>query len=81
MLDKFKYLGVTLDSTLNWNQHLQNIIRKTQTTFVLVRRACGKKWCLRLNMVHWLYTRVIRPSIFHGALLCWPKVMQKPTKI
>jgi hypothetical protein len=35
MLDKIKYLGVTIDSKLNWNQHLQNIIMKTQTTFVL----------------------------------------------
>jgi hypothetical protein len=77
MLGKVKYLGVTLDSKLNWNQHLQNIIRKMQTTFALVRRTCGKKWSLRPNMVHWLYTRVIRPSIFHGALVWWPMVMQK----
>jgi hypothetical protein len=30
-------------------------------------------------MVHWLYTRVIRP-IFHAALVWWPKVKQKSTK-
>jgi len=74
-------LGVILDSKLNWNQHLQKIIRKTQTTFAVVRRICGKKWGLRPNMVHWLYNRVIRPSIFHGTLVWWSKVMQKPTKI
>jgi hypothetical protein len=28
-------VGVILDSKLNWNQHLQKIIRKTQTTFAL----------------------------------------------
>ena len=38
-----KYLGVILDSILNWNQHLQKIIRKAQTTFAIVRRICGKK--------------------------------------
>jgi hypothetical protein len=32
MLDEIKYLGVILDSKLNWNQHLQKIIRKAQTT-------------------------------------------------
>ena len=74
-------MGVILDSKLNWNQHLQKIISTAQTTFVVVRRICGKKWGLRPSMVHWLYTRVIRPSIFYGALVWWPKVMQKITKI
>jgi len=31
-------------------------------------------------MVRWLYTRVIRPSIFHGDLVWWFKAMQKTTK-
>jgi len=69
VLDEIKYLVVTLDSKLNWNQHLQKIIRKAKTTFMLVRHTCGKKWGLRPNVVHWLHTRVIRPSIFHGALV------------
>jgi hypothetical protein len=30
MLDEVKYLGVTLESRLNWNQHLQKKIRKTK---------------------------------------------------
>jgi hypothetical protein len=38
----------------------------------------GKKWSLRPTMVHWLYTRVIRPSIFHAALVWWPKVKPPP---
>ena len=80
MLGQVKYLGVILDSKINWNQHLQQIIRKGETTFAAVRPMCGKKWGLRPNMVQWLYTRVIRPSIFHGALVWRPKVMQKPTK-
>ena len=31
-------------------------------------------------MVHWIYTRVKRPSILYGALVWWPKVIQKTTK-
>ena len=80
LLDEIKYLGVTLDSRLTWNQRLQKTIRKTQTTFAVVRRTCGKKWGLRPSMVHWLYTRVIRPSILYGVLVWWPKVIQKTTK-
>jgi len=79
MLDDVQYLGVTLDSKLNLSQHLQKIINKAQTTFAVVRRICGKKWGLRPNTVHWLYTRVIRPSIIHGALVWWPKSHAKKT--
>jgi hypothetical protein len=31
-------------------------------------------------MVHWLYIRVIRPSIFYGALVWWSKATYKTTK-
>jgi hypothetical protein len=31
-------------------------------------------------MVHWLYTRVIRPSSFYSAFVWWPKVKQENTK-
>jgi hypothetical protein len=77
VLGEVNYLGVILDSKLNWNQHLQKIIRKAQTTFAVVRCMYGKKWGLIPNMVHWLYTRVIRPSILHAALVWWPKAKQK----
>jgi len=80
MLSEVKYLGVIFDSKLNWNQHLQKIINKVETTFTVARRTSGKKWGLRPNMVHWLYSRVVRPSILHGALVWWPKAMQKPQK-
>jgi len=80
VLDRVKYLGVTLDSKLNWNQHLQKITNKEQTTYAVVQRTCGKKWDPRPNMVHWLYTRVIRPSILHGTLMLWSMAMQKTTK-
>jgi hypothetical protein len=55
ILGEVKYLGVILDSKLNWNQHMQKTI----------------------SMVHGLYTRVIRPSIFHGALVWWSRVTPK----
>jgi hypothetical protein len=80
MLGEVKYLGVILDSKLNWNHHLQKIIRKVVTTFAVARRMYDKRWGLRPSMVYWLYTRVIRQSIFYAALVWWPKVKKKSTK-
>jgi hypothetical protein len=80
LLGGVKYLGVFLDSKLSWNQHLQNVTKKAQTMFVIVRRTCEVPWGLRPSIVHWLYTRVIRPSILYGALVWWPKAMHKTTK-
>jgi hypothetical protein len=80
MLGEVKYLGMTLDSKHIWNQLLQKIIRKAETTFAVAKRIYGKKWGLRPTRVHWLYTRVIRPSIFHAALVWWPKVKEKAPK-
>ena len=79
-MHEVKYLGVILDSKLNWNQHFQKIIRKEQSTFAVVRHICGKKWGLKPKMVHWLYTRVNRLSILHGVLVWLSKVMEKPPK-
>ena len=67
-------------SWYNVDHHLQKIIRKAVTTFAVARHMYGKRWGLRPSMVHWLYTKVIRPSIFHAALVWWLKVKQKSTK-
>jgi hypothetical protein len=81
MLGDVKYLGMTVDSELNWNQHLQKIVRKVQATFVVVRCMYDKRWSLTPTMVYWLCTRVIRPSILCAVLVWWPKVKQKNTKL
>jgi hypothetical protein len=80
MREDVKYLGVTLDSRLNWNQHLQRIIRKTQATFAVVRRTYGKTWGIRPSMVQWLYTRVIRPSILWSLGMVAQGETKKPPK-
>jgi hypothetical protein len=75
--DGVKYLGAFLDSKLNWNQKLQRVIKKTQTTFAVVRHSCGIRWGLRPSMVYWLYTRVFIPSILYGVLVWCCKPMHQ----
>ena len=75
---KFMYLNIVLLDCSLWE--LLEQVNTSCTTFALVRHTCDKKCGLRPDVVHWLYTRVIRPFILHGALVWWPKVMQKTTK-
>ncbi len=75
-----KYLGVILDAKLTWNQQIEKISNKALTTLAVAKRMFGKTWGLRPSMTHWLYTRVVLPSITYGAAVWWPKVMQEKTR-
>ena len=72
-------MGVTFDTKFIWNQHINKIIRRSEVTLAVVRRLYGNKWGLRPGMVHWLYTRVVRPALTYAALVWWPKVMTTTT--
>ncbi|CAK1594967.1 unnamed protein product [Parnassius mnemosyne] len=68
-----KYLGLTLDSKLNWNKHIENKINKASITFWQCRNMIGKRWGLTPKIILWLYKTVIRPMITYGALVWWTK--------
>lgn len=72
-----KYLGVTLDSKLNWNAHLEQVLNKATSALWLTKKTCGMKWGLRPKMIHWIYTVVIRPRITYASLVWWPKTEEK----
>ena len=63
-----KYLGVTLDKTLNWNSHLDKMIKKAKLSLWNCRRICGSSWGMNPKQMQWLYTQVIRPMISYGSV-------------
>jgi ribonuclease HI len=68
---KVKYLGVWLDSKLNWKDHVDHKCQKALAAFYQVRRAVGKTWGLSPKVVHWIYTVIIRPMITYAAVVWW----------
>ncbi|MBZ5796185.1 hypothetical protein K8353_39400, partial [Burkholderia contaminans] len=47
-----------------------------ETTLMVAKRAHGKTWGARPNMVHWMYTMVVKPMITYASLVWWPKMQQ-----
>ena len=72
-----KYLGILLDSKLNWTNHLEHVVDKATSAFWACRRAIGRKWGLRPSIIHWLYLTVIRPKVSYASLIWWPKTKTK----
>ena len=76
-----KYLGVHLDSKLNWKIHVDAQYQKAITSFYQVRRVTGKTWGLSPKVIRWIYTAIVRPMVAYGAAVWWPRVDQKTVSI
>ena len=58
-----KFLGVTLDSKLNFNEHITNITKKATASLMQCRRAVGPTWGLNPKTCNWMYNTIIRPIL------------------
>ena len=76
-----KYLGVHLDSKLNWKIYVDSRYQKAITSFYQVRRVTGKTWGLSPKVIRWIYTAIVRPMVAYGAAVWWPRVDQKTVSI
>ena len=69
-----KFLGVTLDSKLNWSEHIDKQINKCKQTLFQCRRAVGPTWGFTPQTMLWIYRSIIRPMLSYGALV-WSNAM------
>lgn len=73
-----KYLGLTLDSKLLWKQHAENVVNKATRALMICRNLAGKSWGCKPDILTWMYTMIVRPSITYGAI-AWGKRTQLKT--
>ena len=71
-----KFLGVILDSRLNWTAHVTHKVQKAVAAFWQCRRAAGKTWGISPRVASWIYLAVIRPMVCYAAVVWWPKMDQ-----
>lgn len=72
-----KYLGVILDSKLNWNSHIEQVVNKAINALWISKQTFGRQWGLKPKMIHWIYLTIVRPRISYASLVWWPKTNEK----
>ena len=68
-VESTKYLGVTLDTRLDWRCHLQTKTKTAIQLFFMLKKALGTYWGPKPNLIKWIYTGMVRPAISYGCLV------------
>ena len=69
-----RFLGVTLDHKLYFNEHILNITKKATATLMQCKRAVGPTWGLTPKTCRWIYTTVVRPILSYCAVV-WVRAL------
>ena len=76
--NEVKLLGITLDSKLTFNTHIDNITKKCIGTLFQCKRAIGPTWGLSPKVCHWIYTAIIRPTLAYCSTV-WIRAVENKT--
>ena len=71
-----KFLGIHLDTKLNFNEHIKYITEKATMSLMQCKRAVGPTWGLTPRSCKWIYEKAIRPILSDGSLV-WINAIQK----
>ena len=69
MKQSTKFLGVTLDQKLSWNEHIDKQCKKAKGILMQCRRAVGPTWGFTPKTMKWIYTAIVRPALSYGAVI------------
>ena len=64
-----RYLGVTLDSKLHWNTHINEKLDKTKRYLGKVANITRNNWGPKPKLMRWAFTGVVRPMLSYGAMI------------
>ena len=73
LANQIKYLGVILDSKLNWRVHVDAKYKKALAALYQLRRVAGKTWGTTPKVTHWIYTAVLCPMLCYAAVIWWTR--------
>lgn len=68
IVESYKYLGVTVDEKLNWNEHTHNVSAKINRRLFFIRKL--RSFHVDNTLIHLFYTSTIQ-SIICFCISCW----------
>ena len=78
--ESVKLLGVTLDSKLTFNDHIDNITSKATSNLMQCNRAVGPTWGLSPKVCRWIYTSIIRPILSYSVVI-WVRALKNKNNL
>lgn len=69
-------MGVTFDSTLTWNQHLERLVSEATVSLYKCRSIYGKFLGVGPSQMMGLYTSIVTPMLTYNALVLYNKSLQ-----
>ena len=64
-----KFLGVTIDSKLTWNEHIKTKCKKAKALLMMCKRSVGPTWELSPATMKRIYRTMIRPTLLYAATI------------
>jgi hypothetical protein len=69
LVTTFKYLGITLDSPLDWICHIELKIKMAKRYLMMIHKGIDTTWGPIPAITLWLYTGIICPFLTYGAVV------------
>ena len=68
VVKSLRYLGVTLDSRLNWDAHRNITIQNAKKSLITISQKISNTWGPKPHISKWIYTGIIRPKLIYAAM-------------
>ena len=71
-----KYLGIHLDSRLNWHEHVHQTAKKCTNILFATRKMIGDRWGLSPDKICWVFNAIIKPIMTYACVTWAPRLLE-----
>ena len=76
-----KYLGIHLDSRLNWHKHINITAKKCTNILFAARKTIGDNWGISPDKIIWVYNAIIKPIMTYACVAWAPRLLDTKSVI